>query len=327
MTVASNQFQNHNQLLRHGMLNWVTRGVYLGYERNYLELDVDDIFLPDDKWDPVANVTDYSPEAAIRMTPADVDNAVAWQRQTGLRAEHGLQHGRHRGVRRPATTCSRRCRANKNEFRWINHTLQHPNLDCTHGERSSRTRSRRTRPRSTRSSSRASRRWSERSDRGRHGRALRARQHPSGQPRARSTRRCSTTSEPAGDGRHARGRHLRVRRDRQLDGHRRDRRRRLAQVAVAGAERARSRELQRPSATRSPTTLYRRTGPAAPGRGSPTRPRTRQRAHARRRRTRARSNIRSPTPARRRAPRRDAADRQRRGARAVPPEPDLHRRR
>ena len=53
MTVASNQFQNHDQLLRHGMLNWVTRGVYLGYQRNYLELQVDDVFLPDDAWDPV----------------------------------------------------------------------------------------------------------------------------------------------------------------------------------------------------------------------------------------------------------------------------------
>src|SRR4051794_7085235 len=31
MTVASNQFQNHNELLRHGMLNWVTRGVFLGF--------------------------------------------------------------------------------------------------------------------------------------------------------------------------------------------------------------------------------------------------------------------------------------------------------
>ena len=52
MTVASNQFQNHNQLLRHGMLNWVTRGVFLGYQRNYLELQVDDLFLGDDAWDP-----------------------------------------------------------------------------------------------------------------------------------------------------------------------------------------------------------------------------------------------------------------------------------
>ena len=46
MTVASNQFQSHNQPLRHGMLNWVTRGVFLGYQRNYLGLDVDDVFLP-----------------------------------------------------------------------------------------------------------------------------------------------------------------------------------------------------------------------------------------------------------------------------------------
>ena len=53
MTVASNQFQNHNQLLRHGMLAWVTRGVYLGYQRNYLELQVDDLFLGDDAWDEV----------------------------------------------------------------------------------------------------------------------------------------------------------------------------------------------------------------------------------------------------------------------------------
>ena len=52
MTVACNQFQNHNQLLRHGMLNWVTRGVYLGYQRNYLELHVDDLFLGDDALGP-----------------------------------------------------------------------------------------------------------------------------------------------------------------------------------------------------------------------------------------------------------------------------------
>ena len=57
MTVASNQFQSHNQALRHGMLNWVTRGVFLGYQRNYLGLDVDDVFLPDDKWDPATHTS------------------------------------------------------------------------------------------------------------------------------------------------------------------------------------------------------------------------------------------------------------------------------
>ena len=69
-TVPGNQFQSHHQLLRDGMLDWVTRGVYLGYARNYLGLDVDDVFLPDDKWDPVNNVTDYNADAS------------AWTRRT-----------------------------------------------------------------------------------------------------------------------------------------------------------------------------------------------------------------------------------------------------
>ena len=43
------------------MLNWVTRGVFLGYQRNYLELQVDDLFLGDDAWDPATNTTNYDP--------------------------------------------------------------------------------------------------------------------------------------------------------------------------------------------------------------------------------------------------------------------------
>src|SRR4051812_10781220 len=58
MTVDSNEFgQTHNMLLRHGMLSWVTRGVFLGYQRNYFEMQVDDVFLPDDRWDPTLERT------------------------------------------------------------------------------------------------------------------------------------------------------------------------------------------------------------------------------------------------------------------------------
>jgi hypothetical protein len=49
-TVDSNENQLHAQILRHGMLSWVTRGVYLGYQRNYYEMQVDDVFLPDARW-------------------------------------------------------------------------------------------------------------------------------------------------------------------------------------------------------------------------------------------------------------------------------------
>ena len=43
MTVNSNEFQSHALLLGHGMLSWVTKGLYLGYSRNYFTAHIDDI--------------------------------------------------------------------------------------------------------------------------------------------------------------------------------------------------------------------------------------------------------------------------------------------
>jgi hypothetical protein len=132
MTLASNQYQSHNQALRHGMLNWVTRGVFLGFQRSYLGLDVDDVFLGDDKWDAVANVTDYDFEDAIRMTAQDVANAVAWQNRTRLKLTMAYNMGGVDLYGGPSgDPLLSAFRANKNQFRWVNHTLEHPNLDCT----------------------------------------------------------------------------------------------------------------------------------------------------------------------------------------------------
>ena len=93
MTVASNQFQSHNQLLRHGMLNWVTRGVFLGYQRNYLELQVDDLFLGDDAWDPATHATSFDPAQASRMTPADVTRRSRGRKAHGLRLDFAFNGG------------------------------------------------------------------------------------------------------------------------------------------------------------------------------------------------------------------------------------------
>ncbi len=136
MTVASNQFQNHNQLLRHGMLTWVTRGVFTGYQRDYLELQVDDLFLGDDAWDPQTHSTSYDPAAASRVTPADVDHAIAWSRQAGLRLDMVFNGGgsavytQDTGTADPlvAKFADPAARAT---FGWINHTYDHPNLDCS----------------------------------------------------------------------------------------------------------------------------------------------------------------------------------------------------
>ena len=132
MTVASNQFQNHNQLLRHGMLGWVTRGVYLGYQRNYLELQVDDLFLGDDAWDAVTNTTSYDPARASRMTPGDVDRAIAWSRARGLRIDMAFNGGGSAlaGDGDPLTA-KFSDPAVRAAFGYVNHTLDHPNLDCS----------------------------------------------------------------------------------------------------------------------------------------------------------------------------------------------------
>ncbi|MEA2320151.1 MAG: hypothetical protein QOD81_1 [Solirubrobacteraceae bacterium] len=55
MTVDSNENQIHAMLLRHGVLSWVTRNVFLGYQRNYFDMQVDDVFLPDARWDTTLN--------------------------------------------------------------------------------------------------------------------------------------------------------------------------------------------------------------------------------------------------------------------------------
>jgi hypothetical protein len=133
-TYASNQFQRQNQLLRHGIVSWLTRGVYLGYQRNYLELQVDDVFLGDDVWDPATHTTNYDPAAAVRMSADDAAYAASWSQQRGVRLDMVFNGGgsvlfkQANGNTDPLLAG---LLANKGQFGWINHTYDHPNLDCS----------------------------------------------------------------------------------------------------------------------------------------------------------------------------------------------------
>jgi hypothetical protein len=137
MTVASNENQSQAPLLRHGELNWVTRGVFLGYQRNYLELQVDDLFLGDDAWDPATHTTDYDPAKASRMTPADVAQAAAWSKARGVRIDFAFNGGGSELYKADhATTTDPLANAfadpaTRGAFGYINHTYDHPNLDCS----------------------------------------------------------------------------------------------------------------------------------------------------------------------------------------------------
>jgi hypothetical protein len=174
-TVDSNENQLHAQILRHGMLSWVTRGVYLGYQRNYYEMQVDDVFLPDARWsttlkrslvdgpttapdetqcDPAANTPDefvggggaaitpppVAPAPAglpacnpIRMTAADVTRLLTWQNANGIRLDMVFNGSGSAEFLEDTALASdpllAAFLANKSQFRWINHTFTHLQLD------------------------------------------------------------------------------------------------------------------------------------------------------------------------------------------------------
>ena len=68
------------------------------------------------------------------MTPGDVATAVAWSRATGLRldslyngggsVDYAAEHGRSDPLLNAFL-------ANRTTFGWVNHTYDHPNLDCS----------------------------------------------------------------------------------------------------------------------------------------------------------------------------------------------------
>lgn len=131
-TFNGNEFQLHTGLLRHGMLSWVTRGIYLGRDRAYLAVQVDDVFLPDDKWDPQSNTTPEDTalgQQDLRMSASDVTRLVNWQNANAFKLDMVFNGGGSvdaGGSGDPLTTAFL---AQKTQFAWINHTFNHPNID------------------------------------------------------------------------------------------------------------------------------------------------------------------------------------------------------
>jgi hypothetical protein len=156
-----NQYMLQSELLRHGELAWLTRNTYFGDQRNYLETHVDDNFLSDDAWSAAANAstpahsTDFNPADALREAPADVATAAAWSAANKFRIDMlfngggsvavadgdslvGAGDGGSGGAGSTGTSGGAGSgidpllaafQADKNDFGWVNHTWDHPNLD------------------------------------------------------------------------------------------------------------------------------------------------------------------------------------------------------
>jgi hypothetical protein len=132
-TFDANSSQVHGQLLRHGLLSWLTRGTHLGYQRNYLTLQVDDVLLPNHSWDLERHATATNGDGMLRMTAEDATRTAGWSRARGLRLDLACngagseRYARERGLDHDPLLEA--LLTNRDAFGWINHTFEHRNLD------------------------------------------------------------------------------------------------------------------------------------------------------------------------------------------------------
>jgi hypothetical protein len=85
LTFASNPHLTHSQVLGYDLINWVTKGIFLGERHAYMSPQIDDLFLANTMWTPdtPCGTPIDSTTAQFRMTGSDVTALVNWQ--TALR--------------------------------------------------------------------------------------------------------------------------------------------------------------------------------------------------------------------------------------------------
>ncbi|MGA3151728.1 MAG: hypothetical protein ABSD40_04905 [Streptosporangiaceae bacterium] len=132
-------YQLQYRYLAHGIVNWLTRGIHLGFWRNYLTVDAGDVLSADPRWSPSGHCTpghDTCPPGTpatspIRMTPADVTYARNWQRAHRFTLEllvNGGSSARYRVHGTDPLLAALRPAAD--QFRWVNDTYTGQNLGC-----------------------------------------------------------------------------------------------------------------------------------------------------------------------------------------------------
>jgi hypothetical protein len=143
LTFTLNQYLLQSDLLVYGLVRWATKGMFLGEQRHYLNVDIDDWFNTSDHYHEDGTV-EYSP--GFQVSAHDMVNLK--DRQTALRAAHPQASGftfnlAYNGVDidpfagnqcspnggPTELTATSKCLAN--DFRWLNHTFSHPELNHT----------------------------------------------------------------------------------------------------------------------------------------------------------------------------------------------------
>ena len=142
--MAHNPYLLHTQLLAYGLVDWVTKGVFIGERGMYFMADVDDWFLPNDVWNPAT--LSIRPDA-YRLSDRDVASLAL--QQTYLKIKHSAArefvttlafNGEGANLSAPRTCLINRRNPDpltsasyclRSVFNWVNHSFTHQYLDFT----------------------------------------------------------------------------------------------------------------------------------------------------------------------------------------------------
>jgi hypothetical protein len=135
ITAENNPYLIHSMLLSYGTINWVTKGLFLGQRHVQLDTTVDDLFIDDNLWDPVA-LNDLNDSYNYRITGSDIQALLNWQSSvdanrvtSGVKVEWAFNgQGTVAGEYVP-DTLTPAVQARQGQFNFVNHTYSHINLD------------------------------------------------------------------------------------------------------------------------------------------------------------------------------------------------------
>ena len=133
LTIGHSPDLLHTWLLGYGLLNWVTRGLFLGERRIYLSIQIDDIFNQNWLWNPACHCVG---NCLYRLSAADAQALVAWLDRVQLQTRNGAHlmldfafngAGIMGAVADDALATT--LLQQQTRFRWINHGYTHLLLD------------------------------------------------------------------------------------------------------------------------------------------------------------------------------------------------------
>lgn len=134
ITADSNPELIHTLQLGYGVVNWVTKGFFVGQRQVYMNAQPDDIMIEDDMWDP--NTLSDQTGKVFRMSGADFNALLRWQNGMQARdtkfANISLEmpfNGIGLSGIYADKTLGDAINLNEFDFKWISHTYSHEYLD------------------------------------------------------------------------------------------------------------------------------------------------------------------------------------------------------